>query len=131
MNTPPPSADWNPHTLAFKPNSFSLETWYHIAAVYNGYDSGSNPYSSVGINNNSKYLYVDGILNSSATDISSLYSIKRLTSSRDIAGNKVTLGNAVDSTFRDFHGEMDEFMFFNKPLTQSEIKGVMMGSPPM
>jgi len=78
-------------------DELSPNVWYHIVGVYDG--------SYI-------YLYLDGVLKTSETSLSSI---------RDIS-TEVRIGELGGSTSRPFNGTIDEVNIYSRALTANEVK---------
>lgn len=84
--------------------SFSVSTWYHITATYDG--SGSNT---------GMEIYVDGnLITPTRTGLGTYVAMENETS-------PLIFGKNANSTTRSFNGYMDEIALFDKELSLTEV----------
>ncbi|MGZ3920903.1 MAG: LamG-like jellyroll fold domain-containing protein, partial [Bacteroidia bacterium] len=97
-------------------NTLANNQWHHIVAVYN---------STVGSTIGSVDLYVDAVLQPSISCF--------VTSTNSpITSNNVypiAIGRSSNSSARFFYGDLDDFYFYNRPLTYNEVQNLYNFSP--
>ncbi|WP_047547008.1 LamG-like jellyroll fold domain-containing protein [Psychroserpens sp. Hel_I_66] len=82
----------------FIPYTFITNTWYHVAATYDG---------------TTRSIYVDGVLIGSDTPTASSHNLTNT--------SNVTIGRTLNSEY--FSGSIDEVRIWNVPRTAEQIKG--------
>jgi hypothetical protein len=94
--------DGNQVPLVDAQNTLSDNTWHHIVGIRD-------------VATDKLYLYVDGVLNGSATDTT--------TGSLPSAGDSLRFGQAVDlGGPKSFIGNLDDVRIYNRALSAAEIK---------
>lgn len=96
------NGSWN---TTLSTSTYALNTWYHVVAVYD---------STSGVG---KKLYVNG----------SVVATNTLTGTLTTSTNDVMVGKYSVSSGYDYSGKLDEFAFWDRPLTSTEV-GVIYNS---
>jgi hypothetical protein len=91
--------------------SITLNTWQHVAATWDGSQSGS-----------AIHIYVNGVLADGA-------SVDGAGTTVSDAAQALYLGNIPGSLTRGFDGTLDDVRVYNRVLTASEIQALLAGVP--
>lgn len=97
-------------------NGLADNNWHHYAAVFD---------SNISLQMNNVVLYVDGVAQPSITCWVTSTTTALFTGTVD----PITIGRTAGAATRYFNGALDDFYFYNRPLTQAEVLALFNYAP--